>query len=608
MSLHLMRPEWLWCIPPALLLAAFLWRQQRQRGSWGGVIDPVLLPYLVQQDGGGARGRNPLPLLLLGWVIAAIAAAGPSWEKIPQPVHQAQDALVLILDLSYSMKAGDLAPSRGDRTRQKILDLLERRREGQTGLIAYAGDSHIVTPLTDDTTTIANLLPALHPDMMPVAGSDPASAVDQALELLRSAGIRGGQLLLFTDGIRERDGAAIAKSLAGSGARLSVMGIGTRTGAPIPLPRGGFVKDSAGTIVMPSLQEAPLRALATATGGRYLGMTIDDGDLDFLLQDTAIPGLQQSLALERGADTWDDKGYLLVLLLLPLALGAFRRGWIACLLPLLLLAQPETALAQSWQDLWLTPDQQGQRALREGDPARAAQLFEDRDWAGTAAFDSGDFEGAVDHFAASDGADAWYNRGNALARAGRLEDAITAYEESLQRKPEREDAQDNLELVKQLLQQQQQEQQQNSGQDEQQDQQSQDEGAGDQAQNQPGQDQQGEPNSQPPSDEAQGSAQQDGENSDSPQTEGEHAQQSGDEAEQADEREEGADNANAAEQPQEQEGAQLADAEQAERDQAMEQWLRRVPDDPSGLLRQKFRYESELRKQQGTVKNDEIFW
>ena len=162
MNLHLMRPEWLWALVPALLLALGLWRLRHRSGSWSSVIDPMLLQHLIGEDSDRVR-RNLAPALLLAWAIAVVAAAGPSLQKIPQPVHQKQDALVLVLDLSYSMTAADLAPSRVDRARQKLLDLLDQRREGQTGLIAYAGDAHIVTPLTDDTPTIAKLLPALNP-------------------------------------------------------------------------------------------------------------------------------------------------------------------------------------------------------------------------------------------------------------------------------------------------------------------------------------------------------------------------------------------------------------------------------------------------------------
>ena len=235
---------------------------------------------------------------------------------------------MVLLDLSYSMKSADLAPSRLDRARQKLLDLLQQRREGQTGLIAYAGDSHIVTPLTDDTLTIANLLPALHPDMMPLPGSDPVSALEQALELLRSAGIRQGKILLLTDGVSEKDSDAIEKVMADSPSQLSIIGVGTATGAPIPLPDGGFIKDDAGAIVMPGLDEAGLRKLARATGGSYRRMQIDDTDLEFLQAESLLYESDETLALDRTADAWEDQGYFFILALLPLALGLFRRGWI----------------------------------------------------------------------------------------------------------------------------------------------------------------------------------------------------------------------------------------------------------------------------------------
>ena len=605
---HLMRPEWLWCLLPALLLSLLLWHQRGRSGSWSDVIDPELLPLLV----GGkstSRGRNLLPLLLLGWLIAVLAASGPSFQKIPQPVHQKQDALVLVLDLSYSMKSGDLAPSRLDRARQKLLDLLEHRREGQTGLIAYAGDAHIVTPLTDDTPTIANLLPALNPDMMPVPGSDPVAAVAQAVDLLHSAGIRQGRILLVTDGIADKQHKPLLETVSGSGAGLSIMGVGTVAGAPIPLPRGGFLKDEDGTIVMPTLEEARLGKIAAAAGGRYRRMQIDDSDLEYLLADEVLPLQEQTLALDRSADTWEDQGYMLLLLLLPLVLALFRRGWIACLLPALFAFQPQPSYAGFWDDLWLTPDQQGQRALERGDPQTAAGLFKDPDWVGTASYQGGDYEAAREAFSTNDNADGWYNRGNALAREGKLEQAIEAYRESLARMPEQADAEENIALLEQL----QQQQQQQSGEGEQDQEQDQEQNQGSQQQDD-GQQQRQEQNQdqgQSQDDRQQQQSQGDQQQRDSNQQSQQDQQQPGEQEKSAHQEQESP--AEAGEQPQsESKQAQAqhaqADPEQQERDQAMEQWLRRVPDDPSGLLREKFRYESQQRQQQGVGRNDESYW
>ena len=618
-ALHLMRPEWLWSLVPALILMLLLWRQRSRNGGWSNVIAPELLSHLVGERA-GPRSTNFLPLIFVGWVVAALAASGPSWQKIPQPIHQKQDALVLALDLSYSMKSGDIVPSRLDRARQKLLDLLEQRREGQTGFIAYAGDAHIVTPLTDDTPTIANLLPALHPDMMPVPGSDPAAAVAQAVALLHSAGIRQGKILLVTDAVTDKDRKGIVKALKGTGIHLGIMGVGTATGAPIPLPRGSFLKDQAGTIVMPSLDEKNLRSLATASGGRYMRMQIDDSDLDYLLTETTLPDGELMLALDRTADTWTDQGYWFILLLLPLVLGLFRRGWVLSLLPLLLVVQPEPAHAQSWDNLWLTPDQQGQRALQRGDDEAASALFKNQDWAGTAAYHSGDYDAATEHFSGNNSADGWYNRGNALARSGELDDAIDAYEESLTLDPDQADARENLALLEQLKEQQeQQEQEQKQDQDQEQDQdqknenqdqqQEQDQNNGnqdqqqEQDQNNEGQDQQQEQN-QNNEDQDQQQEQNQDRQQERDNESGNEDQQSGQEQQQPEPQQ---DEPGQGEQEQ-QAQATLADPQEQERDQAMEQWLRRVPDDPSGLLREKFRYESRQRQEQGNRKDDEIYW
>ncbi len=611
MSLHLMRPEWLWAIVPAVLLALALWQQGRRSGSWSDVIAPDLLPHLLGEEG-DTRRRNLAPLLLVAWVIAAVAASGPSWNKIPQPVHQKQDALVLVLDLSYSMVAADLQPSRADRARQKLLDLLARRREGQTGLVAYAGDAHTVTPLTDDIPTIENLLPALHPSIMPVPGSAPAAAVEQAIALLRSAGIREGRILLVTDGIDNRDRAALRTSLASSGVRLSIMGVGTPSGAPLPLPRGGFLKDDSGAIVMPGLEEGPLRELATEHGGRYLRMQVDDSDLDYLLAEGPLGLPEQTLALDRTADTWEDQGHWLALLLVPALLLMFRRGWLVCLAPLALALPVENARAGPWDDLWLTPDQQGQRALEMEDPAAAAALFESAPWAGTAAYRAGDYSSAAQRFSDGDSADDWYNRGNALARSGQLDEAIEAYRESLAREPEARDAQENLALVEQLRDQQREQ--------EQQQQQSQQDSEGQESQEQDGEQQPQQQDGQGESDQGAGEQSEGEQGQQDPGQSGEQDQ--GDQASNAEAGEQQGQEAEPGEQQagteapeQPQPGDELMDMASAaaagddpEKEQAMEQWLRRVPDDPSGLLREKFRYESRRRQQQGEVKEDDTYW
>jgi Ca-activated chloride channel homolog len=601
-NFHLMRPEWLWALLPAGILTLLLWRLRNRSGGWSDVIAPELLPFLVGKSV-TARGPNLLPFILLAWVIAVLAASGPAWNKLPQPIHQKQDAMVLVMDLSYSMLATDLAPSRLNRARQKMLDLLRLRKEGQTGLIAYAGDSHIVTPLTDDNPTIANLLPVLSPLMMPVPGSNSAAAIRQAVQLMHSAGISQGRILLLTDGVNDDARAEIGEIIAGSGMQLHVIGVGTANGAPIPLPKGGFLKDGSNTIVIPKLDIDALVGLARDNGGHYVNIQLDNDDLEQILNaPLSVTDDDQTLAIDRTADTWNDQGYLLVLALIPLVLPLFRRGLVLSLLPLLLLGTPEQASAQSWDELWLTPDQQGQKAIRQGDNAAAAELFDNPAWAGTAAYRDEEYEAADEYFAKGQSSDDWYNRGNALARAGKLDEAIAAYRESLALEPDQSDATDNLALLEQLKQQQ--EQQQQNDEDQQQDGENQDD---QQQQNSSGdqQDQQSddEPSDQPSDDEQQDSGDP---SSEDQQQADQDEQQPGDEQEQ----EQSPEQASSEEETEPEAQAAAAESEPTdpEEDQAMQQWLRRVPDDPSGLLREKFRYESRQRQENGEQRDNETYW
>jgi len=602
-DLHLLRPHWLWLLVPVALLLWWLARRRDDVGSWQSVIDPDLLPYLI--DGTATRRRRGwLPLLALGWIAAILAATGPSWQKLPQPVLQKQDALVLALDLSYSMWAQDLAPSRIDRARRKLLDLLDLREEGQTALIAFAGDAHVVTPLTDDHPTIANLLPALDPGMMPLPGSEPAAAIEAATQLLMSAGVPRGRILLVTDGLSDNDAEAVRGALADSGARLSILGVGTVEGAPIPLPGGGFLKDEDGAIVMPKLPASSLRALATDAGGEYRGITVDLSDLDTLLANAADPLDADAREIERQTDTWADMAHWFALPLLPLLLVAFRRSAVYTLFPLLLLLPSEPSRADLWSDLWLTKDQQAARALDAGEPGKAAETFADPDWRGTAAYRAGDFEDAAQSFMQQDTADSWYNRGNALAKQGELDAAIDAYRKSLQRDPGREDAKDNLDLVEAMKRRQEQQQEQqnqdqsNGEQQEDSDDAGQESAADDQTGNSadsPGEQQSGDgaaqtPDGDDPVDESKSQQQADGD----PTTGNDRQEAEGDPDDAAESRE----------LPSASIDTESSLAESLERDQAMQQWLRRVPDDPAGLLREKFRYESRKRQRKGDDRRD----
>ncbi len=627
LPLHWARPEALLLLIPCAALCLALWHRAGISSQWHKVIAPELLPHLLDKQT-ARKSRRSLPLLFaLAWLLSILAIAGPSWHKLPQPVFQNSDAVVVVLDLSYSMTVKDVQPSRLVRARDKVRQLLTLRKEGQTALVAYAGDAHVVSPLTDDNKTITNLLSALHPGMMPVAGANAAAGIEQALQLLRSAGITRGRILLISDEVSARNAATIKTMLADNrGIDLSVIGVGTAQGAPIPLTGGGFLKDKRGEIVVPQLNSAALRQLASAGGGKYHTIRFDDSDIAALAKALPENTKTSDANLGREFDLWQDTGHWFLLPVLFLALVLFRRGAVLSLmLPLLFFMPSDNAQAGIWQDMWQTPDQQAAKALSQGDAERAAELFNDPQWRATATYQQGDYKTAAKAFAGFDDADGWYNRGNALARSGDYDAAIAAYEHSLELAPQREDALANKALLEKLKREQEQ-QQQNQ---EQQEQNQQEQDQQDQNNNQNQQSENSSQENQQQQNQQQNSAEQQDQQTTPPPQQSEQQQDQQQNQRQQDAQSDPEPRDNETEQQQQEQRAEAEPTEQQkqndqqnaqptaplsadelERQQAMEQWLRRVPDDPAGLLRNKFRYESRLRQGQREQENDddEKFW
>ncbi len=354
LDFHFLRPLWLLAILPCALLLWALWHYYRPRGNWQQVIDSDLLPSLTS-DSISQSSRAPLVLAAIAWFTTIVALAGPSWQQLPQPSYQKQDALIILLDLSPSMYATDIQPSRLVQAQREIRDILKLRREGLTALIAYAGDAHVVTPLTDDTETIELLLPALEPAIMPSIGNQPLAALELAAELVANSPSQSARVLFVSDEIPAADFKSLQKLAAKHQLELSILGIGSESGAPIPLTQGGFLKNSRGEVVVAGLNGDEMAAWAHSIGARYQLSTYSDRDIDALLRpslnDAALDA-NASLDATQQFDTWLDAGPWLLLAVLPLALLGFRRGWLLGLMASALMLPAEDSYALSWSDLW----------------------------------------------------------------------------------------------------------------------------------------------------------------------------------------------------------------------------------------------------------------
>ena len=571
---HFLRPLWLLGLIPVLAFLLALWRINTSVSAWDRAIDKSLLPFLLDRSKTAAQ-RTPLMLLAAAWLLSVLALAGPVWEKLPQPVQQREDAVVVVLDLSLSMFAPDHVPNRLDLAKRKLRDILNLRTEGQTALVVYAGDAHTVTPLTDDTVTISALVPSLSPNIMPLFGSNPTEAVDIAISLLDEVEATRGRILLMTDGINGfSDEQLLAERLNDTPYELLVMGIGTEEGAPIRTSDGSYLTDASGEVVVPTLNRNVLQSLANRTGGRYHDIQLSDADINFLLAES--PFFEENLSeVEEEFDIWYEAGPWLMILVLPLVAMCFRRGWLFSALLVTVagtLTPTEQVYAWEWRDLWQRADQQGEEAMAAEQYEDAALLFDSSGWQGTAFYRSENYEAAVAAFSLDASADGHYNRGNSLALSGNYQEAIAAYDTAIGLDPNHEDAIYNKEIIEQLLQEQESQEGESEGED--------------------SEDQQQQQGSEQEQEEQENSEQQDQE-----------SQEGNQEQEQQQQQQQSPEEQESSESNSEQNTPSENSNEEFEEQQALEQWLRRIEDDPGELLQRKFRYQYRQRQLNGTANN-----
>ena len=657
-NFHFVRPYWFLAIIALFFVLWLLKRHRFYQSPWQQLLPSHLSHILVEgaaNTGKKSKTNNDKAFLLKPFIIGVLtitALAGPVWKKLPQPVYQTERGSVLIMDMSYSMYATDIKPNRLTRARFKAIDLLNKINEGDTGLIAYAGDAFIISPLTQDIKNIELLLPSLSPEIMPKLGSNPLAALTLAHDMLINAGHLNGDIYWFTDDIDNEEISDIYDWTSKYGHQLNILGVGTENGAPITLPSGELLKDNTGAIVVPRLSSGKLKSIASRGLGNYQTIRNDDVDINSLLSKGNIPeghkkDKQQS---QQTGDQWQEQGAWLLLLVLPLMLGYFRRGStilifpISCL-PLLLMlsftmiskesfaqqvpaqdtplskqdkpSPPEQiGVSRFWNNLWKTNDQQAQQQYNQENYQGAAAQFENPQWQGSAHYKAGNYEGALNAFKSgkdANSADSLYNQGNALAQMQKFEEAIKHYEDALKQNPDLQDAKDNIEKIKQLQKEQEQNQQQgddsesNDSQDQennenQQDAQSQENQSQDQ-QNQQEQQSDGEKNQQQ---QAEGDKDNDQKENQAEQSEQEQ-QQEKQQSEQEQQNAKESDEQN--KQGEEKSAAQIAAEQQAkETDQKHQQLLNKVTDDPYLLLRNKMQLEYQKRKQEGASQGVKKKW
>lgn len=296
---HFLRPFWLLLSLPALLVWYGLWRQQSRAASWMQVIDPHLLEHLVVGESARRRLR-PIQLLLASWIVCTVALAGPAWRMEPSPFADDEAGLVVLLKVSGTMQASDVQPSRLERAKHKLRDLLELRQGASTGLIVYSGSAHLVMPLTRDDRIVSTMVEDLTPELMPVDGDSLVDALQLAGQLLEKSGVPGSALVI-ADNVSPTQAALLATAEIGLPVQfLSVQSLNA--------PVDGGLQTAASNLSAPVVE-----------------LTVDPSDVERLTR-RAESNIKSVSATSEGT-RWLDAGYYLLPLLAFLTLMWSRRGW-----------------------------------------------------------------------------------------------------------------------------------------------------------------------------------------------------------------------------------------------------------------------------------------
>ncbi len=438
-QLHFIRPWWLTGLPVVVICLLYLRKARDSLDRWTPIIAPHLAAAMLVR-GGHSHWFNPISVAAVITLTGIIALAGPSWERQPSPLVEDKAVLVIALDLSGSMNQQDIQPSRLERAKQKIEDLLALRPGARTGLIVYAGSAHSVIPLTNDPDIVANFLVAVVPEMMPRTGKFAERALPIAYAMLRDSDVPGS-VLVVADGTGPATEQAFADYFADSQHQLLVLGMGAQDG-----------DDALSDTDIP-LQRAALVELADAAGGYYQDLTLDATDVQRINRRIN----NHLLDIEDSGRPWVDFGYYLIFPLALLFLLWFRKGWtlhwaLAAVIITGAGTSPSAHAAEvRFIDLWLTPDQQGRYYFEKGEYGLAARRFQDTAWRGVAFYLDENFTAATEVFAQIETVDGLFNLANAWAQGQNYVYAVETYDQVLAMAPEHPGALKNRKIVQTII-------------------------------------------------------------------------------------------------------------------------------------------------------------
>lgn len=424
---HFLRPYWLLALVIPVLLFGMIMGKTYVQSAWSKVCDKNLLDFLLVK-GSGQKGNYLKYSMPFSALFLVIALAGPTWMKKDNPALSMDNPVMILLNMSGEMWNKDVSPNRISRAKYVVKDLTSTLKNTESGLIVYSREPFVITPLTEDGAIIDNLLPALEMNIMPQDGDRLDRAVDLAIERMKNVGFSNGNIIVLTSNIGERFDKVLESAAKAS--------------------HEGF---DVNIINMNSVENDKLKMVANKGNGVYLRYNQSLSSLIDKINDITMKEIKQSQNMQT---VWTDSGWYFLWFPLILLLGYFRRGLIFLFILGMFEAYSNTASA-NW---FLNNNQQGLKNFEKQNYDVAADKFTDQRWKGAALYKKGDYAAAYESFSKKDDAVALYNQGNALAKMGKIDEAIKKYEEALQKKQKFPDAKFNLEYLKKQKQQQQKQQ------------------------------------------------------------------------------------------------------------------------------------------------------
>lgn len=439
---HFLRPWWLLALLIPLLWGWQAYKKEHLQSSWADVCDEHLLNFLLIK-GNDSQRRFSYLVAVFFMIFAVLALAGPTWVKKPNPALSVDNPLMIALSLSSEMEAKDVAPNRLVRARYIIKDFIRTLHSTEIGLEVYSDEPFVISPLTEDTALIDNLLPVIERDIVPADGDRLDRAIEMAVARMRNAEYVSGNIIVVAANVGEYFDAALsaAENAHNKGFDVNVIKVSAEA-------------------------NEKLQMVAQKGGGIYLNYNQNYDALSKKINGLSAKELNESKNMQ---SSWVDLGYYLFWLPALLLLYYYRRGVVAGLLLCLL-------SSQAYAGFFLNDNQEAMQYYKRHQFDKAAQTFKDARWRGAAAYKNGDYLRAYQEFSRQDDTESLYNQGNALAKSGKIDEAIAKYEEVLKRDPEFADAKFNLEYLKNMKKNQNQEQ--NQKQDNQKDSQNNDNSGG----------------------------------------------------------------------------------------------------------------------------------